>query len=183
MPTARGALNANFINETLYAVGGSSDKPLPTNEAYDPSANAWTHKASMPTSRHHAASSVIDGKLYIIGGRVSGSLDNIDVNEMYDPIQDRWVSNLESMPSKRSGIAAASINSSIYVFGGEEPSKTFNNNEKYDVKSNKWTTELPMPTARHGLAAVSIGDKIYVIGGGPEPGLSMTNVNEIFHIR
>jgi N-acetylneuraminic acid mutarotase len=184
MPTARGALNANFINETLYAVGGSSDKPLPTNEAYDPSANAWTHKAAMPTARHHAASSVIDGKLYVIGGRISGSLDNIDVNEMYDPIQDRWVSNnLELMPSKRSGIAAASINISIYVFGGEEPSKTFNNNEKYDVKSNKWTTEPSMPTARHGLAAVAIRDKIYVIGGGPEPGLSVTNVNEIFHVR
>jgi hypothetical protein len=41
---------------------------------------------------------------------------------------------------------------------------------------------LPMPTARHGLAAVAIGDKIYVIGGAPEPGLSVTNVNEIFHI-
>ncbi len=185
MPTAKGALNANFINETLYAVGGSSDKPLPTNEAYDPSANAWTHKAPMPTARHHAASSVTDGKLYVIGGRISGSLDNIDINEMYDPIQDRWVSNnLESMPSKRSGIAAASINNSIYVFGGEEPSKTFNNNEKYDVKTNEWTSEVPMPTARHGLAAVYVeDDKIYVIGGGPQPGLSVSGANEIFHVR
>ena len=54
MPTARGALNAKFINKILYAVGGSSDKPLPTNEAYDPSANTWKHKAAMPTARHHA---------------------------------------------------------------------------------------------------------------------------------
>ena len=37
------------------------------------------------------------------------------------------------MSSKRSGIAAASINNDIYVFGGEERSKTFNNNEEYDV--------------------------------------------------
>jgi hypothetical protein len=44
------------------------------------------------------------------------------------------------MPSKRSGISAASINntSTIYVFGGEDLTKTYNNNEKYDVKSNKW---------------------------------------------
>ena len=37
-----------------------------------------------------------------------------------------------------------------------------------------------MPTSRHGLAAVSIGNKIFVIGGGPEPGLSVSNVNEIY---
>jgi N-acetylneuraminic acid mutarotase len=49
-------------------------------------------------------------------------------------------------------------------------SSTFNNNEKYNPKTNTWTSDIPMPTARHGLAAVAIDDKIYVIGGGPEPG-------------
>ena len=190
MPTARGALNVNFVNGTLYAIGGSSDRPLNSNEAYDPSNDTWISKALMPTARHHAGSAVVDGKIFVIGGRISGSLENISVNEAYDPEQDRWITNLEVMPSKRSGIAAAAISSSvnsssnIYVFGGEEPSKTFNNNEKYDVKTNKWTSEPVMPTARHGLAAVDIADdKIYVIGGGPQPGLSVTGVNEIFHVR
>jgi hypothetical protein len=49
------------------------------------------------------------------------------------------------------------------------------------------SSEPPVPTARHGLAAVSVVDdednKISVIGGGPQPGLSVTNVNEIFHVR
>jgi N-acetylneuraminic acid mutarotase len=44
-------------------------------------------------------------------------------------------------------------------------------------------SQEPLFTARHGSSAVSINDKIYVIGGGPEPGLSVTNVNEIFNIR
>jgi N-acetylneuraminic acid mutarotase len=194
MPTARGALNVNFINETLYAIGGSSDRPLNANEAYDPSSDTWTSKASMPTARHHAGSAVADGKIFVIGGRISGSLENISVNEAYDPEQDIWITNLEAMPSKRSGIAAASSSSSasvppantsdIYVFGGEEPSKTFNNNEKYDAKTNRWTSEPPMPTSRHGLAAVyTEADKIYVIGGGPQPGLSVSGANEIFHVR
>jgi hypothetical protein len=26
-------------------------------------------------------------------------------------------------------------------------------------------------------------NKIYVIGGGPQPGLSVTGANEIFHVR
>jgi N-acetylneuraminic acid mutarotase len=193
MPTARGALTANFINGILYAVGGhqsfTNDGILATNEAYDPLSDTWTSKIPMPTARHHAASAVADGKLYVIGGRIVGisATVNINANEMYDPNKNSWVisSSLEPMPSKRSGIAAASLSdsSSFYVFGGEEPSKTFNNNEKYDPKSNKWTIETPMPTARHGLAAVAIDDKIYVIGGGPQPGFSVTNANEIFHVR
>jgi N-acetylneuraminic acid mutarotase len=188
MPTARGALNVDFINGTLYAIGGSSDRPLNSNEAYDPSSDTWASKASMPTARHHAGSAIVNGNIFVIGGRISGSLENISNNEAYDPEQDKWITNLEAMPSKRSGIAAAAaspVNSSdIYVFGGEEPSKTFNNNEKYDAKTNKWTSEPPMPTARHGLAAVYIqDDKMYVIGGGPQPGLSVSGANEIFHVR
>ena len=187
MPTARGALNVNFVNGTFYAIGGSSDRPLGSNEAYDPSSDTWTSKALMPTARHHAGSALVDGKIFVIGGRISGSLENISVNEAYDPERDQWITNSEAMPSKRSGIAAASppVNSNnIYVFGGEEPSRTFNNNEKYDAKTNTWTSEAPMPTARHGLAAVyTEDDKIYVIGGGPQPGLSVSSANEIFHIR
>src|ERR687892_77747 len=137
MPTARGALNVNFVNGILYAIGGSSDRPVGSNEAYDPSSDTWTSKALMPTARHHAGSAVVDGKIFVIGGRISGSLENIAVNEAYDPEQDTWITNLEPMPSERSGIAAAATSasassplngSSIYVFGGEETSKTFNNN-------------------------------------------------------
>ncbi|HYZ58288.1 MAG TPA: kelch repeat-containing protein, partial [Nitrososphaeraceae archaeon] len=88
MPTARGALNVNFVNGILYAIGGSSDRPLGSNEAYDPSNDTWTPKALMPTARHHAGSAVVDGKIFVIGGRISGSLENISVNEAYDPEQD-----------------------------------------------------------------------------------------------
>ncbi len=138
----------------------------------------------MLTARHHAASTVVNGKLYVIGGRVEGISPtvNVNVNEVYDPEKNSW-SSLAPMPSKRSGIAAAAnfdVNS-IYVFGGEEPSKTFNNNERYDIKANKWFIETPMPTARHGLGAVSFDNRIYVLGGGPQPGLSVSNANEIFH--
>jgi hypothetical protein len=55
--------------------------------------------------------------------------------------------------------------------GKKLPIRTFNNNEKYDPKTNKSTSEPLMPTARHGLAAVAINDKIYVISGGPIPGI------------
>jgi hypothetical protein len=70
----------------------------------------------------------------------------------------------------------------IYVFGGEKRGGVFDNNEKYDRKTNKWTSESPMPTARHGIAVEVVGDRIYIIGDGPEPGASTSNVNEKFRI-
>jgi hypothetical protein len=68
------------------------------------------------------------------------------------------------MPSNRGGIAASnSSNRDIYAFGGEHPPgsidtiRLFYNNEKYDPKTNKWTSEPPVLAARHGLVALTIG--------------------------
>jgi N-acetylneuraminic acid mutarotase len=181
LPSARGALTANFINGTLYVTGGVDSKnTLSSTLAYDPITNNWTEKASMPTAREHLTSSVVDGKLYVIGGRTNGMAFNVDANEAYDPITDKWTI-LEPMPSKRGGLSSASVNGSIYVFGGEQPDGTFDRNERYDTMLNIWTHEVSMPTARHGLASEAIDNDIYVIGGGPLPGGSRTDVNEIFH--
>lgn len=185
MPTARGALNAIFHNGTLYAVGGQgASEILNTNEAYNPLTDSWTSKAPMPTERHHAASTTVDDRIYVIGGRTAGtsSLVNVNVSEMYDTGADNWTA-LEPLPSKRSGIAAAPVNNSFFVFGGEDLSRTYDNNEKYDTDNSKWTSEEPMPTARHGLAAVSLDDRIFVIGGGPQAGLSVSDINEIFTMK
>lgn len=182
MPTPRGALNALFVNGTLYAIGGQGDgRILNINEAYDPLRDTWVAKAPMLTGRHHAAATTVDNKIYVTGGRIAGfsPLVNVNVNERYDIETDKWT-QIESMPSKRSGIAAATINNSFFVFGGEEFIRTFDNNEKYDTENGKWTSLESMPTSRHGLAAVSVGNRIFVIGGGPEPGLSVSDLNEIY---
>src|ERR687892_292092 len=189
---------AASYNGKIYVVGGYTAPWSPSNKLfiYDPVQNSWQEGKSMPTARGALNVNFVNGILYAIGG---SSDRPVGFNEAYDPELDTWITNLEAMPSKRSGIAAAaaadaaaatadnasSINASnIYVFGGEEPFRTFNNNEKYDATTNKWTSEPPMPTARHGLVAVYMeDDKIYVIGGGPQPGLSVSGANEILLVR
>ena len=185
MPTPRGALNALFVNGTLYAIGGQDNARISNiNEAYDPLTNKWSSKPSMPTGRHHASAATVDNKIYVVGGRLAeykmgGAIVNVNVNEMYDTKTEKWTA-LEPMPSKRSGIAAAAINNSFFVFGGEDPIKTYSNNEEYGTLDGKWISQEPMPTSRHGLAAVSVDDRIFVIGGAPKPGLSESDVNEIY---
>ena len=94
----------------------------------------WAEKASVSTARQHLASTVVNGKLYAIGGRTASNL----------------------------GVAAAAVNGNIYVFGGEAPTQTFNNNERYGPLSNMWIEEDPMPTARHGLAAANVNEIFHV---------------------
>ena len=110
--------------------------------------------SSMPTARHHAASAVVDGNIYVMGGRLTGSLVNVDVNEKYNPVLDEWTTDLQPMPSKRSGVVATSVNGSIYVLGDDQNQGMFNNNKRYDVATDTWSEELPMPTARHGLVSL-----------------------------
>jgi N-acetylneuraminic acid mutarotase len=101
---------------------------------------------------------------------------------VYNPKTNSWTV-LEPMPSKRGGLAASAINETIYVFGGEEPSGTFDSIESYDIATNKWGKGPAVPTARHGLVAVANDDRIYIIGGGPNPGGSRSSANEIFLVR
>ena len=103
MPTARGALAAQFIDGVFYVIGGTSNKPLNTNEAFDPRTDTWTEKAPMPTARQHLASAVVDGKFYAIGGRPTGKSSNLDNNEAYDPKTNSW-SKLAAMPTKRAAL-------------------------------------------------------------------------------
>jgi N-acetylneuraminic acid mutarotase len=194
LPGPRGALTADFINGTLYAIGGvdASHTPVATNEAYDPKKDTWTEESPMPTARHHHTSAVVDGKLYVIGGRILGNgvqsqlneaLSNLDDNEMYNPVNDSWAV-MEQMPTKRSGIAAAvsPADNNIYVFGGQSLDGAFNNTEKYDPKMNHWTTATPMPTARLGLNAAPLDDKIFVIGGKTDVGPHVSELNEILYV-
>jgi len=197
LPTPIGAaINAEFVDGIMYIIGGvnSSQVPVNTNFAYNPQTDTWSIKSPMPTARHHLQSSVIDGKIYAIGGRILGdgirsedidpTLTNFDRNEMYDPKTDSWTIK-EPMLSKRSGFAAvASEDGMIYVIGGQGVGEVTNSVEKYDPLVNKWQYEKPMPIARYGIDAIYSDNKIYVLGGQVlEPEKTPLNLNQIFHIK
>ena len=124
---------------------------------------AWRTKATMPTKRHDAMSGVVDGKIYVMGGRNnSGSLD---VVEVYDPVTDSW-STKAAMPTARSGAMTGVVDGKIYVIGGGGSHTIYSNTvEAYDPVTDSWTTKAAMPTARVYAAAGVVDGKIYVIGG------------------
>ncbi|HGJ65244.1 TPA: hypothetical protein ENS27_07620 [bacterium] len=130
--------------------------------------NTWTKKADMPTARGGLSTSVVNGKIYAIGG---GHFDGdnwsyVSTVEIYDPVTDTWSTrNKSDMPTARGLLSASMVNGKIYVIGGQSDCCFLSTVEEYDPVTNRWTTKADMPTVRYGLSASAMNGKIYAIGG------------------
>ena len=176
------------FQDKIYVIGGYTDDWTPSDRllVYDPTTNEWTQSSVMPTARGSPNAHFVNETLYVIGGDADEQSLNVvesyNVVERYDPSSGSWTTDLEPMSSKRSGIAANNVNGLIYVLGGEQNQGTFDDNERYDPVNNTWTIESSMLTVRHGLGVTSLDDRIFVIGDGPQPGLTVSDANEIYLI-
>jgi N-acetylneuraminic acid mutarotase len=124
----------------------------------------WARITYMPTPRTGATASVVDGKIYVIGGSITGLID-VANNEMYDPSTDIW-DTLAPMPTPRGFLTSAVVNGIIYVIGGGFPTAT-NKIESYNPLTNTWDTtltNLPGET-RLGMRAGVVNGIIYVVAG------------------
>lgn len=131
----------------------------------------WSDARPAPTARNSAAGAVIDGALYVVGGRTVGG-GNLATLERYDPQADRWDA-LRPMPQASGGLAAAAWNGRLYAFGGEwfdaNGGGVYRECWAYDPRADGWTAAPVMRTPRHGLAAVAVqhgpAAGVYAIGG------------------
>jgi N-acetylneuraminic acid mutarotase len=169
------------LNGKLYAFGGfvppPSDPPswIPIDNAweYDPAGDTWKALAPMPTARNHAAVGVVNGKIYVIGGRLGAAFVSVssptDVVEEYDPATDQWGAVKARMPTPRSAVAWGVHGGRIYVAGGEYQDDklmaAFRALEAYDPGANRWIVLPRMPVPRHGLAGAVVGNRLHLVSG------------------
>ncbi|PVX24978.1 MAG: hypothetical protein CW716_08975, partial [Candidatus Bathyarchaeum sp.] len=127
--------------------------------------NLWVEKTQMPTARFSFGVTVVDDKIYAVGGAVNTESGEITgANEVYDPKTDTWDQKTE-MPTPRYGCAVVAYENKIYVFGGEANGTYLDVNEVYDPLTDSWQNRESMPTARVLFQANVVDDKIYLIGG------------------
>jgi hypothetical protein len=141
---------------------------LATVEEYDPATNTWTRKADMPTPRFSLSTSVVDGRIYAIGG--STLAPGVSVVEVYDPATDTWT-RMAPMPTPRRNLSTCVLAGQIYAMGGWEKSNLYAYGivERYDPITNTWTTETDMPEPRACHSACTVDGRIYVLGGTDRP--------------
>jgi N-acetylneuraminic acid mutarotase len=188
MPLRRMAAAAVEWGGKIYVVGGAGPWPgleneplggeapariVDANHMYDPATNAWTPRQTLPTPRTHMFAGAVNGRLYVIGGRVgtmqvvSGS--TTDLVEEYDIAADRWGAVKLRMPTPRDGGTVGVYQGRIYVAGGQSITAISNSVsralEAYDPAANTWTSLPNVPLARHGQGGGIIGNRFHVVGG------------------
>ena len=145
-----------------------------THLALDPVTGRWEALRPAPMARNSAAAAVLDGALWIMGGRTvqGGGTGRLD---RYDPVADRW-DTLAPIPVSASGqqvgggLAVGALAGKLVAFGGEWFAQggggVFPETWIYDLGADAWTRGPDMITPRHGLAAAVVGDRLYAIAGG-----------------
>jgi len=130
----------------------------------------------MLVPRNHLAGGVVNGKIYVMGGRVGSSFvgaSSTDAVEEYDPASDTWRVRAR-MPYPRSGMAFASDGKLIYMAGGEYLNRdmvgVFRNLEAYDPARDLWYELPPMTVARHGFAGGIINGVFHTVTGQLQSG-------------
>jgi N-acetylneuraminic acid mutarotase len=181
MPTARGDFAIAVLQDKIYAIGGLTRSGQWTaeltdvNEVYDPATDSWTTKKSMPIPKAGLSASVVDGKIYLIGGFTqssNGTKQTSKENLVYDPIADSWTTKTP-IPYATLCYATAVVDDKIYVISGT--SRAYSDNlidltQIYDPKTDTWSQGAPIPyLIQQAAAGATTGfaapKKIYVIGG------------------
>ncbi|KON32091.1 hypothetical protein AC478_01365 [miscellaneous Crenarchaeota group-1 archaeon SG8-32-3] len=191
MPTPRADLCASVVDGKIYCIGGkkywgidSFYQELNVTEVYDPTKNSWTSKAAIPVPVLGAASAVLDGEIYVIGGsrhfQLGSELATVSSNQVYTPENDTWSTraNLPTEESYGAAVATSGVTAPtrIYFIGGINGSDYNTVTYAYDSGSDVWSAGASMLTPRMYLGLAVVDDVLYAIGG--INGDKWLNVNE-----
>jgi N-acetylneuraminic acid mutarotase len=179
MSTPRADLSACVVGDKIYLIGGknytsSSPGYLQTNvnEVYNPISDTWSKETNIPIAVQGYSSTVVDNKIYIMGGVKFDSSANSDIvnyNQVYDTHSNTWstAANLPSINSYAS-CAVTSGNMSpekIYFLGGCTLDGYENKTYSYDPNTDSWNAEATMPNSRAYFGVAVINDILYAVGG------------------
>ncbi|AKA36093.1 PKD domain-containing protein [Flagellimonas lutaonensis] len=178
----RGSSALALHNGKFYIMGGNTDGHdggyVAWFDEYDPATGTWTTLTDAPRARDHFHATVIDGKLYAAGGRLSGGAGGtfsptIPEVDVYDFASATWstLPSAQNIPTQRAAAATVKFNDRLIVIGGEAAGTgAMAVTEEYDPVAQSWRTLSDMNHARHGTQAIVSGSGIFILAGSPNLG-------------
>ena len=137
----------NPANGKIYLVGGYEtafiDSVSSQTWEFDPVANTFTVKTPSPNIQGGTASGIINGHLYMAGGRTNPDAV-LDMTWDYDIAADTWTQR-QSMPVAENVPGSVVADGQLWAIGGGEPFTTpFTTTgvESYDPATDTWRHSL-----------------------------------------
>jgi N-acetylneuraminic acid mutarotase len=204
MPDVRSFMAGGYNsgNGMIYLVSGYNtgtvDSAQPNTWQYDPATDTWTDLTGSAPFPHPAggfASGVINGHLYVAGGR---DIDNVSLNLVwdYDIAANTWTQKGDMPPDQNNVPGSAVALDNMWVFGGGNPfsgvsagrtkiafqlSKaafpwafvkgqtpipaTANTGRRYDPVTDTWFTAPNMNVVRSFTSGAAVGNTVVAAGG------------------
>ena len=185
MPDTRAFMASGYYNGKIYLVGGyrisNVDPSFGQVWEYDPVANTFnTSRASMPITMGGPGFGIINGHIYIAGGRNIGNT-NLNTLYDYDIAANTWTQR-HNLPTGINVPGSAVIAGKLWVFGGGSPfvgsealpksnkkgvltPDTTNILQIYDPATNTWTSGPNLNQVRSFAGGTHLGNTAVAIGG------------------
>jgi N-acetylneuraminic acid mutarotase len=172
LPAARSAGALLLIGNQLHYVDGNDVKRVGTTEHWvlnlnDPNPQ-WTTSTPLPFSRNHIAATVLNGKIYVIGGQ-AGNDDGAPASDvlMWDPSHPSAWQTVASLPQPRSHLVAVAVDGKIVVADGVTTGLTpLASVLAYDPTTNTWASVAnPLPAPRENPAGDIVDGRLVITTG------------------
>ncbi|KAL1501193.1 hypothetical protein ABEB36_006569 [Hypothenemus hampei] len=154
---------ANYSNTLIVCGGYDRVECLRAVEQYIPESNIWKSLPPMRENRGRFKITVIDKKVYAIGG--SNGTTELDSVEMLDmETLNKWV-KVPSMPIARSNMGCAEMNNLIYCVGGWNGEVGLKQCHVFNPETEQWLPFASLNTGRYQAGVTSYKNLVYAIGG------------------
>ena len=182
LSTQRIVFATAVVGHKIYLIGGTLFENVKrgkavrgpygssTVEVYDTQIHTWQRVADMPTPRHGAKATVVNGTIFVFGGsngEEDHALRKYPVNvEAYNPQTDTWIEKKE-MPISRVEFDIGVVDGKIYIIGGATRlgGERIGRVDVYNPATDTWVEGREMPTPRENLGVGVVSNRIYAIGG------------------
>ena len=179
LPEPRAAGAATWDGTRVVYAGGVGDGIEAA--VYALADDAWEPIGAMREAREHlAATSDLEGRTWLMGGRVGGLTSNLGTVEL---VEGADITLLGGLPTPRGGVAAFHAGAlGGCLTGGEAPDRAYTLVEC--MAADGTITVLPeLAEPHHGHGAAVIDGVAYVLLGGPVPALSAGSTVESLALR
>eukprot|EP00755_Sulcionema_specki_P008922 Sspe_Gene.6115::Locus_2049_Transcript_1_1_Confidence_1.000_Length_1320::g.6115::m.6115/K10456/KLHL19, KEAP1, INRF2; kelch-like protein 19 len=133
-------------------------------EVHSKVTNSWK-VLGQAAPREHAAAAVVDGRVYVIGGKHDGVACSTVECVSFEGGEAK-IEQKTALPTPRYRVAVVSTGSLVIVAGGcTRPDTPTNAIERYDPAMDRWRCLPPLTKSCHSLGIAAVESKVFVSGG------------------